>query len=253
MYDPYKVLGVTRDASTDDIKKAYRALSRKYHPDANQNNPNKDAAEEKFKEIQQAYQQIIKEKEGGPTTGYGPGSSYGNPYGSYGGYQQGNYQQGGYYGGFGGFGGFGGYGGYQQQGQRQSSSTDTYSSYMNAAANYIRSGHYKEALNVLNNIPERTAQWHYYSAVANSGLGNNIAALDHAKRAASMEPGNFEYQMFLQQLEGGGARYRNMSGTYGSPINTGDNFCMKLCLLNLACNLCCGGGGMMCTPGMFWC
>ena len=61
MQDPYSILGVSRDASDEDIKKAYRKLSRIYHPDANINNPNKDQAEAKFKEIQQAYQQIMKE------------------------------------------------------------------------------------------------------------------------------------------------------------------------------------------------
>lgn len=58
MNDPYSVLGISRGATDDEIKKAYRALSRKYHPDANINNPNKDQAEAKFKEVQQAYQQI---------------------------------------------------------------------------------------------------------------------------------------------------------------------------------------------------
>ena len=63
--DPYSVLGVTRGATDREIKKAYRTLSRKYHPDANINNPNKDQAEEMFKEIQQAYQQIMKQREQG--------------------------------------------------------------------------------------------------------------------------------------------------------------------------------------------
>ena len=65
MRNPYDVLGIPENASDEEIKKAYRKLSRKYHPDANVNNPNKDQAEEKFKEIQQAYQQIMKEKEQG--------------------------------------------------------------------------------------------------------------------------------------------------------------------------------------------
>lgn len=57
MMNPYQVLGISPGASDDEIKKAYRALSRKYHPDANINNPNKAQAEEKFKEVQQAYDQ----------------------------------------------------------------------------------------------------------------------------------------------------------------------------------------------------
>ena len=54
MRDPYEVLGVSRNATEEEIKKSYKALSRKYHPDANINNPHKEEAEEKFKEIQQA-------------------------------------------------------------------------------------------------------------------------------------------------------------------------------------------------------
>lgn len=84
MFDPYSVLGVSRDASDEEIKKAYRRLSRKYHPDANINNPNKEQAEEKFKEVQQAYEQIMKEKE--------YGSSYGGGYGGFTGRQTSGYQ-----------------------------------------------------------------------------------------------------------------------------------------------------------------
>ena len=58
MIDPYSILGISRDASDDEVKKAYRKLSRKYHPDANIDNPNKEQAEEKFKQVQQAYEQI---------------------------------------------------------------------------------------------------------------------------------------------------------------------------------------------------
>ena len=48
MSNPYEVLGIKPGASDEEIKKAYRSLSRRYHPDANVNNPNKAAAEEKL-------------------------------------------------------------------------------------------------------------------------------------------------------------------------------------------------------------
>lgn len=241
--DPYEVLGVSRDATTDEIKKAYRSLSRKYHPDANINNPNAAQAEEKFKDIQQAYQQIMDEKEHGGSYGggsYGPGSSrgYGNA-GSYGGRGQ--------YGGqsdyddwFGGFG--------QQAGgnsQRNYSSGNATSSHLQAAANYINSGHYQEALNVLNNMSDRPAHWYFLSAFANRGLGNKIAALEHARQAVSMDPSNYQYKALLDQLQGGGQWYNNMEGTYRSGTDNMDRWCLNMCLLNLFCNLCCctGGGG----------
>lgn len=57
--------------------------------------------------------------------------------------------------------------------------------HLNAAANYIRSGHYKEALNVLDGISQHSARWYFYSASANSGLGNNVTALEHARESSS--------------------------------------------------------------------
>lgn len=70
MKDPYEVLGVSSGASDDEIKKAYRDLARKYHPDNYQNNPLADLAEEKMKEVNEAYDTITKARSGG-------GSSYG--------------------------------------------------------------------------------------------------------------------------------------------------------------------------------
>lgn len=65
MRDPYSVLGVDQNASDEEIKKAYRELARKYHPDNYQNNPLADLAEEKMKEINEAYDTITKSRAGG--------------------------------------------------------------------------------------------------------------------------------------------------------------------------------------------
>lgn len=245
MSDPYQVLGVARSAGDDEIKRAYRNLSRKYHPDANVNNPDAASAEEKFKEVQQAYEQIMREREQGYTGGaggYGGTGGYGpngNPFGGFGGF-----------GPFGGFGSFGG--GYGNAGGTYQG-TDEYSMHLNAAQNYIAGGHYREALNVLSGLGERTARWYFLSAMANSGLGNNVTALEHAKKAVQMEPNNLQYQSLKQQMEGGGGWYRQMGTPYGRPIVGADNLCCRLILLNLLCNLCCGGGGMYYGQRMLCC
>lgn len=226
MLDPYSVLGLSRTAPEDEVKKAYRALSRKYHPDANVNNPNRDKAEEKFKEIQQAYQQIMREREmGSGYDGGGYSGNYGNGFaGSFGGFGQG------------GFGGFG---------SSQGASEDEYTIHMRAAANFIRSGHYNEAMNVLNGISNKTAGWYYLSAIANAGIGNNVLALQYAKQAAAMEPNNRDYRNLVYQMESGGTWYQGMQNPYGSAVYMGNDCCMKLCLANLLCNLCCCGGGRL--------
>ena len=182
MIDPYSILGVDRNASDDEIKKAYRKLSRKYHPDANINNPNKEQAEEKFKQVQQAYEQIMREKE------------QGSGYGSYGG-------------GFGGFSGF--------SGQTENSYQDEEAIRRQAAANYIQSGHYREAMNVLQSLEQRNGQWYYLSSMANMGLGNNVNALNDIREAVRQEPDNAQYRMLLQQMEGGGTWYQEMQNPFG--------------------------------------
>ena len=227
-------MGVSETASMDEVKKAYRKLSRIYHPDANVNNPNKDQAEAKFKEIQAAYQQIVDEKEhGGSRSSYGPGSSYGQ-----GGYQQsgqGSYQQS--YGGFEDFfGGFGGFGGQYQNRQQTQEST-----LMQAAGKYLRNGYYREALNALGNVPEaeRNAKWYYYSAQANAGTGNNITAQEHAQRAVQMEPDNYVYQNLLRSLQSGETWYTQRGSTYGRTTGGMSNLCCECLMFNLFCNCCC--------------
>jgi molecular chaperone DnaJ len=116
---------------------------------------------------------------------------------------------------------------------------------MQAAANYIRSRHFKEALHVLSEIENRTAQWYYLSALANSGEGNNVLAKEHARRAAQMDPGNAEYQQLVRQMESGGQWYQSMGENYGSPA-AADDWCMKICLVNILCNCCCGGRFFYC-------
>ena len=87
--DPYKVLGVTPQTSDDDVKRAYRELARKYHPDNYVNNPLADLAEARMKEINEAYDMIMNERSGKTAAG-GSGQSYGGQQ-TYGGYQQSTY------------------------------------------------------------------------------------------------------------------------------------------------------------------
>lgn len=78
--DPYKILGVSPNASDDEVKKAYRDLAKKYHPDNYANNPLADLATEKMKEINQAYDQIMKMRKEGTSGGYSGSSSSYNGY-----------------------------------------------------------------------------------------------------------------------------------------------------------------------------
>ncbi|MBS4969046.1 MAG: J domain-containing protein [Lachnospiraceae bacterium] len=230
MTDPYQVLGVSRDASTEEIKKAYRTLSRKYHPDANINNPNKAEAEEKFKQVQQAYKQIMEEKENG-TSSYSSQGSYGGSYGS---------------GGYGGSYGNGGYGG-NYGGYNYGSSTED--AELRAAANYLNNMRYQEAMRVLNNISRHNAQWYYLHAIANAGLGNNISAVQDAQTAVNMEPDNMQYRQLLSQLQGGGQWYTDMGQGYGYERAGGDmgKWCCECLAINALCNCCCyGGRGFYC-------
>ncbi len=234
--DPYQVLGVSRDASNDDIKKAYRKLSRQYHPDANINNPNKEAAEAKFKEVQEAYNQVMFEKEHGYSQSQSQYGPYGNPYGG---------QQAGQA-----YWGFGGY----QQGYQQAQST----AYENeddlkyrAAINYLNAGSYSEAMHVLQSITNRTAQWYYLNALVSARTGNNVNARNYAEQAVNMEPNNVQYRQLLSQLQSGGQWYQDMGQSYGMPNMTFVNPCWRAMCTYAACSMCCCPGS--CFVGPMYC
>ena len=140
MKNPYEVLGISSDASDEEIKKAYRKLSRKYHPDANVDNPHKEQAEEKFKEVQAAYQAIMNKNISGS-------EKYGNR--SYGGNSG--------YGSYDGFRGYGSYDGYHNR--RSSGDEDEDSLYRNAAYRFVVNGLYREAMNVLARVKIKNAEY----------------------------------------------------------------------------------------------
>lgn len=189
--DPYQVLGVSRDASDEEIKKAYRRLAKKYHPDLN---PGDEEAARQMQRVNAAYEQITNPEKSNPQ-----------------------------------------YGGYDPFRGSTGEQTDT-QRYEQAAWQYIRFRRYQEALNTLNNIPQRNARWYYLSALANNGLGNQVTALEHIKRAVSMEPSNLEYIRTMQAMENGGNFYRQQSEVYKSSCYS--NPCCTCCMC-WAFNACC--------------
>ena len=212
--DPYKVLGVSPDASDEEIKRAYRKLAKQYHPDLN---PGDAEAARKMQQVNAAYDQIKNPEKYRTqnTGGYGGYSSY-DP--------------------------FGGYGSYQQRSYSNQNGTD---SYQQAALNYIRFGRYQEALQALSNSTERNAHWYYLSALAHDGLGNQVTALEHIRRAVSMDPDNPLYLRTLEQIENGGAGYRQQAGSFrGFQMRAAP--CSSLCLCYLAQLFCCRGGFFCC-------
>ncbi len=206
MQDPYKLLGVSRDASDEEIKKAYRNMSKKYHPDANVGSPHLAEYTEMFKQVQNAYDQIMNERKGGGNL----------------------FQQSGFY----------GFDAYQNshQSNYENENTD-----FQAATNFINSGHYEEAYQLLQRMAEseRSALWYFLCGMSLWGLGNLIAATEHIQKACEMDPTNQQYRQMLARLQAGKTQYRHMQGPF---FSTSSQQCGPLCCCELAlCSLCSNG------------
>ncbi len=204
MRDPYEVLGVSPDASDDEIKRAYRELARKYHPDNYQNNPLSDLAEEKMKEINEAYDAITKGRAGGGS--YGGGSA------------QGSY---GY-----------GYGGsaYQQQQQRQGGGAGLF----NQARSAIQRNDLEGAEQLLQGASSRNGEWYFLMGSIAYRRGWLDEARQNYQIAVQMDPGNMEYRQAFNMMQRGGYGYQpDMAG--------GSCDAMDCCTAMMCMNCMCGG------------
>ena len=198
MNDPYQTLGVSENASDEEIKKAYRDLARKYHPDNYHDNPLADLAQEKMKEINAAYEEINRRRSGGNRTSGG----------SYGGYQQ-------------------------QYGQYQGRSS---SSVLQQVRIGIQSGDLSRAEALLANYSDHNAEWNFLRGAVCYRRGWMDEAKRYYQTACQMDPGNAEYRQALEFMERGTqSAYRPDNGQFGTEM-CGGNPCLPLCCLWTLCN-----------------
>lgn len=205
--DPYKVLGVTPQTSDDDVKRAYRELARKYHPDNYVNNPLADLAESRMKEINEAYDMIMSERSG--AQGGAKSSASGS----------GTYSGGSSYG----------------SGAQGGGANASLYAQVRAA---INQGNLSMAEALLQRTTVRDAEWCYLMGMVCYRKGWYDEAGRYYTQACHLDQSNAEYRNALNNL--------NMSGGYGGYRPMADaslcDCCMQMACLNCLCNGCCGGG-----------
>lgn len=201
MKNPYEVLGVKEGASEEEIKKAYRELVKKYHPDQYRDNPLEKLAEEKLREINEAYDYLM--KSGFSKTGRS--SSYGSN----------DYRNNNHYGGYGG--------------------SDSNREIFQRIRMNINSGNIGAAEELLSRASVRNAEWYYLKGLIFLRRGWYNEAYSHIQTAVNMEPTNFEYRAALGRFNTASGQYRDTA--YRKGYSEGPDFC-TICQI-LWCSDCC--------------
>ena len=206
MNDPYKILGVSPTATDDEIKSAYRALARKYHPDKYRDSDLAEMAGEKMKEINAAYDEIQKIR-AGKATGAGTGTT-------------------------------GGYGG-QAYGQSYGGQSYRSGNPYVTARQLINLRRVAEAAQILSTIPEseRGAEWHFLMGCIAVNRGHYVDAQQFFDTACGMDPANAEYLDARDRLRNRGNGFGGGQTTRASSCS-----CCDICAA-LACIDCCCGNG----------
>ena len=209
MRDPYQVLGVPSTATDDEVKKAYRDLARKYHPDNYHDNPLADLAQERMKEINEAYETIQSQRKAARNGGYSGAAGYG-------GYSQGYGQS---YGGTG-----------------YSSTYGTGATRLQRIRMAISQGDLNLAEELLNAQTEHDAEWNFLKGVICTRRGWLDEARRYYQTAVQMEPDNAEYQRALDMAEGRQNAYRPNGYSSVTTGSCDNNDCLRLCGISLCCN-----------------
>lgn len=219
MTDPYKVLNISPAATDEEVKRAYREMVRKYHPDNYHDSPLADEAQKWMQEVNVAYDQIQNER-GGRTGGAGAHAQQ-----SYGGYAQ------------------QGYGGYQYGWQERTG---------NPAFQQVRMAINRNDLGMAEQLLERMTdhdgEWNFLMGTICYRRGWVDEARRYYQTACQMDPGNLEYRQKLNFVENNQAGYRPEDYEVFTSGCSGNNICGRLACAYLMCNLC-GCGGMR----FFWC